>query len=214
MFSENLAVCDKCQTRTALQAQSTLEEVMGLQEKANASKSRSVSRNLKSEAVALLKSQSMMSQRSVLTKFPFSNLHSSLDYHAAFTFEPLHNFHLGVGKLIKQCVTFRLDSKSLFSTEITTSFGEPRAFSSIKSDVLLRVNSALKSIQSESHQSSFRIDFENAKSTQKLNAFYTKDGVASMLEAKDYATLDQVFPLLEPWWTVYAERLCSLQPQK
>ena len=62
----------------------------------------------------------LIEQIPVLFNFPFIGGHKTLDMHALFAYEPLHNLHLGVSKELNTCLSERLKSTTLHSSAVPT----------------------------------------------------------------------------------------------
>ena len=148
----------------------------------------------KKEAEELLKEYSLHSWPSFLQTCPLVPSGCSLDMYRLFTFESLHNLHLGVSKLIKTCAMKRLESSTLFTKEKDSADSKP--YSAIRHSILAGANSVLSAIERDSPESNFHIDFSMNEVTSTLNGIFTKDGMRGMLEGKDYRNLDKVFPFI------------------
>ncbi len=104
-----------------------------------------------------------------------------------FTFEPLHNLHLGISKLLKTCtfnlvsskyqVTFSLNKKSriLLTAAICTK----------KTPILAGCNTLLRAIQRDNGLSDLHVDFLSKDASSRLNGIFLQAGLRGMLEGKD-----------------------------
>ena len=177
----------------SMKIQKRVQKLLGLSEDPLR---KSNSKEYRRQAELLLKSKSITAQEPALFQWPFLTLHPTLDLYEALSFEPMHNLSLGVGKMIKCLPAARLTSKELCSVEILNSKGHPRPFAAIRRRVLACANRMLKLVQIESPAARFNVDFSTGKSQGDLDGFYTSDGIVGMLEASDFACLDQVFPFV------------------
>ena len=117
------------------------------------------------------------------------------DIYDLFTFEPLHNLHLGISKLLKQCTFHYVTSKHRVSFQhmrksIKVTIG------SKKSPILRGCNNYLRAIQEDSGMSSLKVDFSSKNASITLNGLFLENGIRGMLEGKDYKTVDFVFPFI------------------
>eukprot|EP00737_Agarophyton_chilense_P001689 gb/GEZJ01001895.1/.p3 GENE.gb/GEZJ01001895.1/~~gb/GEZJ01001895.1/.p3 ORF type:complete len:178 (+),score=19.70 gb/GEZJ01001895.1/:2858-3391(+) len=111
-----------------------------------------------------------------------------------FSFEPLHNFHLGISKLIKLAIIERLKSKDKLSN-----FGPSSSTSSFKNigtSLFKDANNILVDIELHFPAPGLHIDFSTAEKGNSLNGFFTPDGIKGMVEPKEYRALDVVFPFI------------------
>ena len=118
------------------------------------------------------------------------------DAYAIFSYEVLHNLHLGVSKDIKKVIFERLGSE--------TKRAKQRTFRSIRKTVLKGVNDMLRSIDQQYYAPNLRVDFSKPERSTRLNGFYIEDGIRGMLEAKDFQRLDMVFPFA----ATFIDRMC------
>ena len=167
-----------------------------------------IKKGKRAESYELLHDQSLVAQISCLSELPFQGLHPMLDYHALFSFEPLHNFHLGISKDLKRCLSERLRSSDLMSGALPTRGGMNRiaSFKTIRRTVLSGINNMLCHIEKSSPASNLRIDFSNSTKGSNGNGLYVEDGkLVGMLEAKDYRCIDMVSPFIG----MFADRCCD-----
>ena len=151
------------------------------------------------ESQNLMDEYSLVEQRPCLFEFPFLHLDPMLDYHSIFNFESLHNFHLGVSKDLKRCLSERLRSTDLKSAAPPTSSGAARivSFKMVRTTVLCGINKMLEHIQRESPAKGLHIDFSRSGKGFNWNGIYVEDGkLMGMLESKDYRSLDMVSPFM------------------
>ena len=123
-----------------------------------------------------------------------SNLFS-VEVYSTFTFEPLHNLHLGISKLLKTCMVQMLNSNSMFTNPNDNRRGQKR-YSSMKTAILRGCNSLLAAIQNQYPLSGVNVDFSKKEASTSLNGLFTADGLKGMLEAKEYRAIDYVFPFV------------------
>ena len=129
-----------------------------------------------------------------------------VDLFRCIRFEQMHNIHLGLTRTILQSMSDRLRSKSLVSTEFRLKgSGIAKKFSTIRTTVLRALNVSMELFDRQSPWIGFKVCFTSAKKTVPLNGLFTDNGLASMLEAKDYARVLQVMPFLG----ATVDRLCG-----
>ena len=114
------------------------------------------------------------------------------DFYDIYTFEPLHNFFLGISPKIKLCLLHYLGS----STRQATVNNKRRTYYSLRTPILRGLNTLLRFFQANSTLPGIRVDFSKNECTSQLNGIYTSTGLRGMLEGKDYKNLDSLFPFL------------------
>ena len=117
------------------------------------------------------------------------------DLYNIFTFEPLHNLHLGISKLLKSC-TFQLVSSKY---PARYSFGKKTTSSTMQSKkvpLLSACNTLLRTMEKDSGLPDLHIDFSSKDASSRLNGIFLTKGLRGMLEGKDYRNLDTVFPFV------------------
>ena len=97
-----------------------------------------------------------------------------------FAFEPLHNFHLGISKLLKTCICERMRNKN----------GKNRI------TILTACNDLLALYQKESYVKDMQFNYTSTEKGNRVNGIFTNDGLRGMLEAKNYKAIDMVFPFV------------------
>ena len=118
-----------------------------------------------------------------------------VDIYELFTYEPLHNLHLGISKLLKQCTYYYVTSKHRVSFQHVRRNAK-MTIGSKKSAILRGCNSYLRAIETDSGISYLRVDFSSKNASVTLNGFFLETGVRGMLEGKDYRNVDFVFPFV------------------
>jgi len=117
------------------------------------------------------------------------------DIYELFTFEPLHNLHLGISKLLKQCTYYYVTSKHRVSFQHFKRNARV-TIGSKKAAILRGCNTYLRAIDEDSGMSSLRVDFSSKNASITLNGLFMENGIRGMLEGKDYKTVDYVFPFI------------------
>lgn len=130
-------------------------------------------------------------------EFIFSNYRNVLppDVYSIFTFESLHNLHLGISKLLKNCILQRMASDML----TTFPDGPPskqKKMISHRSKLLMATNAILADIQKNYPAPGLQVDFSKKEASVQLNGFFMKEGIKGMLEGKNYRSVDMVFPFI------------------
>ena len=112
-----------------------------------------------------------------------------------FTYEPLHNLHLGISKLLKT-LTFELVGSEKTVSFISAKNSNKAKFSSKRTPILRACNSLLRAIEEDSTTTSIHVDFSTKETSSALNGLFLESGIRGMLEGKDYRNLDYVFPFV------------------
>ena len=113
-----------------------------------------------------------------------------------FTYEPLHNLHLGISKLLKT-LTFDLVGSEKIVSFISAKNSNKAKFASKRTPILRACNSLLRAIEEDSTTTSIHVDFSTKETSSALNGLFLESGIRGMLEGKDYRNLDYIFPLLQ-----------------
>lgn len=177
----------------------TIRKADSLREEAAKSAARcdwSSSKQMNASSSQLLKEKSLTGHRPVLHRFPFVGIAPSLEYYQLFSYEPLHNLHLGISKMLKKVIVERLKDDDLTSSAVRYANGNPKPFPSIRGIVLSGANQILKQMQIESSARNLRIDFSSSHKGWRYNGFFSEDGIVGMLEARDHKSMDMVFPFI------------------
>ena len=112
-----------------------------------------------------------------------------------FTYEPLHNLHLGISKMLKTLTYELIGSSKVVAFPNSKLKGESKICSH-KTAILRACNSLLRAVQMDSSTTSMKVDFSTKETSSRLNGIFLETGVRGMLEGKDYRTLDYVFPFV------------------
>lgn len=112
-----------------------------------------------------------------------------------FTFEPLHNLHLGISKLLKTC-TFHLVSSKKQVIFKTGHKSKQQQFASKKVPILSGCNTYLRCMERDNGVPDLHVDFSSKDASDRLNGIFLQTGLRGMLEGKDYRKLDTVFPFV------------------
>jgi Plavaka transposase len=143
--------------------------------------------------------------RSALFNWPFINLHRWLSLPSTFRFEKLHNFFLGLSRMLSICASDRLKGGNLETGEYVDAKGRPNKLKSARFAILEKCNNFLKRVEIDSPCVGLKFDFTRQDTNEPLSGFFTATGVTSMLEGRDYAGLDQVMPFV----CTLIHRLCG-----
>ena len=120
-----------------------------------------------------------------------------VDMFKCIRFEVMHNIHLGLTRTLLECMSERLKSKKLRSSEfIVKKSGKKKRFFTIRTTVLRALNVSLELMDRQSPWIDFKVCFTSQKKTKALNGLFQEKGLASMLEARDYSRVLQVMPFL------------------
>ena len=129
-----------------------------------------------------------------------------VDLFSGLRYEAMHSIHLGLTRTLLECMADRLRSARLRSKEfITQKTGKNSSFQTIRTRVLVALNDSLELFDRHSPMIEFRVGMKSGDVTEKLNGLFTKYGMASCLEARDFARVLQVLPFLG----ATCDRLCG-----
>lgn len=181
-----------------------ISESEQLREEARTSNT-STRKRKREEAESLLKESSLAGIAPALTAFPFLGLCSDLELFALYLYEPLHNLHLGISKLIKLACAGRLTDKELRTSAMAKNRSKTRSFVSARAAILSAANEILRQLEKEFPARGLRVAFGSAEKGRRYNGFFKSDGIVGMLEAKDFQALDMVFPFIG----AYIDRCCG-----
>lgn len=117
------------------------------------------------------------------------------DLYEIFTYEPLHNLHLEISKLVKSC-TYQLASSNYKVRYINASGKATTSIRSKKIPLLAACNTLLRLIERDSGIAQLHVDFSTKDMSSALNGIFLQTGLRGMLEGKDYRALDHVFPFV------------------
>ena len=117
------------------------------------------------------------------------------DVYSIFTFEPLHNLHLGTSKMLK-LLFFLLLSSNLLVCFPHMKGKRNVSINSKRAAILRACNSLLKVLEEDCDISNLHVDFSVKEASTTLNGLFLETGVKGMLEGKDYKQLDYVFPFV------------------
>ena len=160
-------------------------------------------KRLKQVAKTLKDRQSLNSVRPYLLSLGWNY---GVDVFRMLRYEVMHNVHLGLTRTLLECMSARLRCSEMTTPEfIVKKTGEKRSFGSVRTSVLRALNHSLQLYERHSPVVDFRIAHRSAKTTKDLNGLFKKDGVASMLEARDYLRILQIMPFLG----ATCDRLCG-----
>ena len=129
-----------------------------------------------------------------------------VDVFRMLRYEVMHNIHLGLTRTLLECMSHRLKTTSLTTPEfIVKKTGLNKTFRAVRTSVLRGLNHSLQLYERHSPVVDFRISHRSMKKTKDLNGLFKEDGVASMLEARDYVRILQIMPFLG----ATCDRLCG-----
>ena len=150
------------------------------------------------EAELLLLTNSLSSIPSFLETTPLLPHHNGIDLYSIFSFEPLHNLHLGISKDIKRMIFERLSTEDLQDAR-------GNLFKFIRKSVVQWANAFLALLEKEYPTSCLHVEFSKAKTSTRLDGLFVEDRVRGMLEGKDYKTVDMIFPFI----AAFIDRACG-----
>ena len=143
-----------------------------------------------------LKENSLSGFTPALHHFPFMGIIRDLDVFQIHSFESLHNFYLGISKLLKVACSDRLRDETLQTFVLRLKNGQARTFGSVRSLILSGVNHILRGIQEDSPMPNLRVDYSVSTKSWRYNGIFLEDGLVGLLQAKDFQSLDMVFPIV------------------
>lgn len=162
------------------------------------------SRAAREQAQNLLNSESLHVTKPTFLQLPFISSHDYVDSYRVMAFEPLHNLHLGVSRLIKESFSARLRDHTLVSTAVDAK-KKSRTFPSLRAAILRTLNMFLRDVATESTGFNLNINFAKTNGTDAFDGLFKDHGLVGMLEGKDYKCIDQV----APFFGAIADRLCG-----
>ena len=109
--------------------------------------------------------------------------------YSIFTFEPLHNLHLGVSKLIKGCIMDYLGADDIIAFPRGPS-SKQKNLRSLRATCLKTCNTYLAAADKEYPMHGKRIDFSGGNTSNQLNGIFLSTGLRGMLEGKNYRNRD------------------------
>ena len=109
----------------------------------------------------------------ILNKYP-SFLPKSL--YEIFTYEPLHNLHLGISKLLKN-LTYELTGSQKLVKFTNSKKNKVTKFSSQRTAILRACNSILRAIQEDCGSSGIHIDFSTKETSSNLNGIFFSEAI-------------------------------------
>ena len=154
------------------------------------------SRALKDRAKKKLDDISVQPIIPVLSQFPFVGATPYLDIYGLFSVEPMHVFHLGVSRMIKDAATDRLRCNELRTDHYRTVDRRMRSFPSIRPAILRQVNAFVDEVSRKSDGTPIGLYIKNVDGRPGLNGMYTDEGLTGMLEAADIKKLDMISPFI------------------
>ena len=125
-------------------------------------------REPRKEAELLLLRNSLSSIPSFLETTPLLPHHNGIDLYSIFSFEPLHNLHLGISKDIKRMIFERLSSEDLQDAR-------EKSFKFIRKPVLRGANAFLALLVKEYPTTCLHVDFSKAKNSTRLDGLFVED---------------------------------------
>ena len=155
-----------------------------------------VGRVMRDSAKKILDDKSIHPLIPVLSDFPFVGATSYLDIYALFSVEPMHVFHLGVSRLLKEVAAERLRSTELTTTNYRTVYRTTRTFSSIRNAILRHVNRFIDEASRHTDGTNIGLYIRNTEGRPGLNGVFTEEGLAGMLEAADMKKVDIISPFI------------------
>ena len=121
-----------------------------------------------------------------------------VDLFRCLRYELMHNIHLGLTKTMLGCMSERLRSTTMVSTEFKTAKAPHnfKKFATVRTTVLTSLNNSMELMDRQSPFIDFKICFKSNKRNVPLNGLFQDKGLASMLEANDYKRVLQIMPFL------------------
>lgn len=139
-----------------------------------------------------------------LLGWPFMSI-PGLGLYEIARFDLLHCGPLGLLKHILKAVWERTKSKTMQTALVLDGSGKPKTFSSISGRVLRACNDYLHDIDKNSPAVGFSVNFRRGKKKAVLDGLFTDDGIASMLQGKDYRMVQEILPFVG----VLIDRYCG-----
>ena len=201
---DDLCSTKKCDAKNAMFFLQDFDELDRLQSAAQGRGSRSTAQK------CAKKFREEMWERSVAPVRPYLlslGDNYGVDLFRCLRYEVMHNIHLGMTRTLLVCMSERLRSKELISSEFAYAKAprNDKKFSAIRTTVLRSLNNAMELMDRQSPTIDFKVSFRSQKKNTTLNGLFQDTGLASMLEANDYARVLQVMPFL----AATCDRMCG-----
>lgn len=113
-----------------------------------------------------------------------------------FRFELLHELHLSVSKLLKDCLFMFIVSERVMSKPDGVE-RQRQPLSRLKVTILCGTNSLLAAIDQEAAVSGPQVDFSAERCSLRLDGLFLNRSVCELLDMKDHRTVDLESPNIE-----------------
>lgn len=147
------------------------------------------------QADKILKDEGLTTRLPFNCDWPFSRIHPFLDPYRVMRVDMMHTFPLGIQKEILRLASLRLKSETL-STGQMTARKMARTFKAARNSILSAANGYLRRIEEEAPAIGLHVDFTRGKAATATDGLFAENGVASMLESKDFKNVAQVMPFV------------------
>lgn len=103
------------------------------------------------------------------------------DMYGLFTFEPLHNLHLSIYKVLREKVIECLSSYTILN-DLGEALANWRPLIQVRKAVFRGCNAYYKAIAKHNEGSGLRLDFSRGHSLSELDGLFTGDGLRGMIK--------------------------------
>ncbi len=163
--------------RTILKMKQLLDEHQEMYRKASLA-TKDEAKELRKEGDTILKEFSMESYLPALFINPLCST-DLFDPYLIFSFDVLHNIHLGITKTLLLCLHELI-----------------KVLSNRPTSILDKCNWFLREVEKCYKCTSLHVDFSSSGKDMHMNGLFTSDGLTGFLEGKNYRHLEKVLPFL------------------
>ncbi len=155
-----------------------------------------LSSNYRTTARSFLDEHSMHHTKPLFHDWPFVGIVHELDPYNMFSVEPLHLLHLGVSKMLKQCMCDRLRDDTILTSAMTKKLGAQQQISKMRLRILRQMNKLIDSVTSNSNGLRIGSSLRRDDGKSNLNGFFNDDGISGMMEGSVFKQIDRISPFL------------------
>lgn len=149
-------------------------------------------RNLRLKAKDILDSRSMHGMPPFLVAFLFVGSKPSLDIYQSFTVKPLHLFHLGISRMLKQCMSGMLLSKERFRGRPVKGAIYLKSFSCRRNEITKQLNRFVVDVTTITNEYPSALAWLNVDGRAVVKGYSNDDGFFGMLENMNIGKLDNI----------------------
>lgn len=132
----------------------------------------------------------------VFSNFSFTGIDYFVDVYSISAFDPMHVSYLGISKLLQEFLVSAPSDPTRTTRALKIKSASSRTFRAAKSYVLRSVNGFLRRTAWASPRPGLHIGFSQNGAASPYSGLFSEQGVAGMLEAKDFGNVDKNCPFL------------------